>query len=144
MYIALAIREAFLDAMTCRILIVDCDENSRTILSRRLARRGFEVVTVCEGHMAVAESVSLKPDVVLMDLSVVTSDSWRTAREMKLHPETAQIPIVAISVLDLAWDEEAAMQAGCDVYLPKPINMDMLGDVLIKVSKSKCVPSEPT
>ncbi|MGI8906523.1 MAG: response regulator [Candidatus Sumerlaeaceae bacterium] len=129
--------------MTCRILIVDSDENSRTILTRRLTRRGFEVLTVEDGSMAIAEVTSQRPDVILMDLSVVTMDCWQTARELKRKPETAHVPIVAISVLDLTWDQEAALQAGCDVYLPKPINMDTLGDILVRVSKSKCVSAQP-
>lgn len=129
--------------MSCRILVIDSDDNSRTILSRRLSRRGFEVFTIADGTMAMAEALTLMPDVVLMDLSVVTSDCWQTARQMKATPELSHIPIVALSVLNLSWDAETAMAAGCDVYLPKPIDMPTLGDILIKVSNSKCQPSEP-
>jgi CheY-like chemotaxis protein len=108
-----------------------------------LRRRGFEIHLVEDGNFAIAEALSIQPDVILMDLSVVTSDCWKTATELKAIPQTANIPIVALSVLDLTWDQEVALQAGCDVYLPKPVDMDMLAGVLFRVSNAKCVPAEP-
>jgi DNA-binding response OmpR family regulator len=128
--------------MKCRILIIDSDEHSRIILTRRLTRRDFEVCTLITGGDVVSETTVVQPDVILMDCSVATPDAWETARLLKRNADTAHIPIVAISVLDLEWDQRQAMEAGCDVYLPKPINMEALGSVLARVSRAKCAPMD--
>jgi len=108
------------------ILIVENDELIREMLSRRLQRRGFGVVTAGDGRQAIAAATQHRPALILMDLSLPVLDGWTAARTLKDTPDTSSIPIIALTAHAMAGDREKALQAGCDDYDTKPIEFDRL------------------
>ena len=103
------------------ILLVEDNEASRDMLSRRLARRGFEVRVAVDGEEAVALAHSARPDLILMDLNLPILDGWRAAAKLKASPDTQAIPIIALTAHAMASDEAMAREAGCDGYISKPV-----------------------
>lgn len=112
--------------MTTRVLLVEDNEASRDMLSRRLARRGFEVVLAVDGAAAIELCGTLRPDIVLLDLSLPVVDGWTAARVLKADPATAAIPLVALTAHAMAGDRERALAAGCDAYAAKPVELGAL------------------
>ena len=108
------------------ILLVDDNEDSRDLLSRRLRRRGFDVLLACDGHAAVAEASARKPDLILMDMSMPGIDGWEATRRIKACPESCGVPVIALTAHALAGDRERALDAGCSEYHAKPIDFDQL------------------
>ena len=111
-----------------RILLVEDNEMNRDMLSRRLSRRGFEVLVAENGQSGVMMTASEKPDLVLMDMSLPVMDGWEAARRLKSDPDTSDIPIIALTAHAMASDRERALQAGCDDYDSKPVDMTRLID----------------
>ncbi len=109
-----------------RILLVEDNEMNRDMLSRRLNRRGFEVLIAEDGGLAVSMTRAERPDLVLMDMSLPVIDGWEATRQLKADPETASIPIIALTAHAMASDREQAMDAGCDDYDSKPVNLPRL------------------
>ncbi|MGI6850758.1 response regulator [Mesorhizobium sp. 1B3] len=109
-----------------RILLVEDNEMNRDMLSRRLSRRGFEVLVAENGQSGVELTISERPDLVLMDMSLPVMDGWEATRRIKADPATAGIPIIALSAHAMARDREAALQAGCDDYDSKPVDLPRL------------------
>ncbi len=109
-----------------KILLVEDNEMSRDMLSRRLARRDFEVVFAVTGREAVEKALSELPDLILMDLSVPEVDGWEATRRIKSEPATARIPVIALTAHAMAGDREKAMQAGADDYDTKPVEFTRL------------------
>ncbi|MEM7542240.1 MAG: response regulator [Pseudomonadota bacterium] len=107
-----------------KILLVEDHEMNRDMLSRRLARRGFEVVLASDGAQAVEMTASEQPDCVLMDLSLPVMDGWEAASRLKAQASTANIPIIALTAHAMSGDREKALAAGCDDYDTKPIDLD--------------------
>ena len=105
------------------ILIVEDNEMNRDMLSRRLKRRGYEVAIATDGRAGVETARKLRPDLVLMDMSLPEIDGWEATRQLKADPETAGIPIIALTAHAMAGDREKAMEAGCDDYDTKPIDL---------------------
>ena len=108
------------------ILIVEDNEMNRDMLSRRLTRRGFEVVIAVDGKAGVEAAASHRPDLVLMDMSLPVIDGWEATRRLKADPQTAAIPVIALTAHAMAGDREKAMEAGCDDYDTKPIELPSL------------------
>ena len=109
-----------------RILLVEDDEMNRDMLSRRLIRRGFDVVTAVDGQQALQMASTESPDLILLDLSLPVMDGWAVARKLKSDPATKNIPIIALTAHAMAGDREKAMSAGCDEYDTKPIELKRL------------------
>jgi CheY-like chemotaxis protein len=109
-----------------KILLVEDHEEIWDFLSRRLKRRGYDVILAHDGQAGVEKSRSERPDVVLLDMNLPVKDGWTAARELKADPETAQIPLIALTAHALAGDRDKALEAGCDDYHPKPVDFSRL------------------
>ena len=109
-----------------KILLIEDNEMNRDMLSRRLIRRGYEVVLATNGQEGLALARSGCPDLILMDLSLPTLDGWETTRRIKSSLSTAAIPIIALTAHAMAGDKEQALAAGCDDYETKPIEFERL------------------
>src|SRR5882724_10299477 len=100
--------------MAARILLVEDDEMNRVMLSRRLQRRGYEVLTAIDGESGLALIGSEAPALVLMDMSLPGIDGWQATRQLKAEPATRAVPIVALTAHAMAGDREQALASGCD------------------------------
>src|ERR687885_438249 len=109
-----------------RLLLVEDDELNRDMLSRRLERRGFEVVLAVDGQQGVDIARSGSPDLILMDMSLPVLDGWEATRQLKAAPETRSIPIIALTAHAMSADRDKAVAAGCDDYDTKPIELPRL------------------
>ena len=109
-----------------KILLVEDNEMNRDMLSRRLIRRGYEVAVAVDGAQGVAMAQSEKPDLVLMDLSLPGIDGWEATRRIKAGAETKHLPVIGLTAHAMAGDREKALEAGCDDYDTKPIELDRL------------------
>jgi len=109
-----------------KILLVEDNEMNMDMLSRRLSRRDFEIITAIDGAQGVAMAQSQRPDLILMDMSLPVIDGWEATRRIKADPETQAIPIIALTAHAMAGDREKALEAGCDDYDSKPIDFDRL------------------
>lgn len=109
-----------------KILLVEDNEMNRDMLARRLQRRGFEVVVAPDGQQAVDKTRELKPDLVLMDLSLPVMDGWEATRQLKADESTKQIPIIALTAHALEGDRKKALEAGCDDFETKPVDITSL------------------
>ena len=109
-----------------RILLVEDHEEIWDFLSRRLKRRGHDVILAHDGQEGVDKTRRERPEVVLLDMNLPVMDGWTVARRLKDDPATAAIPIIALTAHALAGDREKALAAGCDDYHPKPIDFSKL------------------
>jgi CheY-like chemotaxis protein len=109
-----------------KILLVEDNEENRDMLSRRLTRRGYEVVIALDGGQGVAMAQSEIPDLILMDMDLPVLDGWEATRQLKAAPETQAIPIIALTAHAMMGDREKAIDAGCDDYDTKPIEFSRL------------------
>jgi two-component system, cell cycle response regulator DivK len=109
-----------------RILLVEDNEMNRDMLSRRLIRKKYEVLVAVDGGEGVAMARSEAPDLILMDMSLPVIDGWEATRQLKANPETKAIPIIALTAHAMSGDREKAMEAGCDDYDTKPIELPRL------------------
>ncbi len=109
-----------------RILLVEDNEMNRDMLSRRLERRGYEVIVAVDGEEGVARARAEMPDLVLMDMSLPVLDGWEATRQLKAAPETKSIPVIALTAHAMAGDREKALEAGCDDYDTKPVELPNL------------------
>jgi two-component system cell cycle response regulator DivK len=109
-----------------KILLVEDNEMNRDMLSRRLLRKGFEVVMAVDGGQAVMMAESEHPDLILMDMSLPVIDGWEATRRVKAAEKTAHIPVIALTAHAMSGDREKALDAGCDDYDTKPIEMPRL------------------
>ena len=114
--------------------MVEDNEMNRDMLSRRLERKGFEVVIAVDGQAGIDMASSNSPDIILMDLSLPVIDGWEATRQIKADPATQSIPVIALTAHAMAGDEKRALEAGCDDYDTKPINfsrlLDKIGNLL--------------
>jgi CheY-like chemotaxis protein len=109
-----------------KILIVEDNEMNRDMLSRRLARRGYDVAVAVDGQEGLDMASSESPDLILMDMSLPVLDGWEVTRRLKADPTMAKVPVIALTAHAMAGDREQAMAAGCDDYDTKPIELDRL------------------
>ena len=109
-----------------KILLVEDNELNRDMLSRRLERRGFQVLIAVDGAQGVAMAQSEAPDLVLMDMSLPVLNGWEAARQLKATSKTRAIPIIALTAHAMLGDREKAIEAGCDDFDTKPIELPRL------------------
>jgi CheY-like chemotaxis protein len=109
-----------------RILLVEDNEMNRDMLSRRLARKGYEVVLAVDGQQGVDMARSQAPDLVLMDMSLPVLDGWEATRLLKSDDATRHIPVIALTAHAMQGDEDRAREAGCDDYDTKPVELPRL------------------
>lgn len=109
-----------------KILLVEDHEELWDFLSRRLRRRGFEVVMAHDGHQAVESAARERPDVVLLDMNLPIMDGWTVARTLRADPATAEMAIIALTAHAMSGDREKTLEAGCDDYHPKPVDFTRL------------------
>ena len=109
-----------------KILLVEDNEMNRDMLSRRLQRKGYEVVIAVDGEEAVRMAQSQAPDLILMDIRLPVMDGREAMRRIKIMPETQSIPIIALTAHAMAGDMEKFVEAGCDDYDTKPIDLPRL------------------
>lgn len=109
-----------------RILLVEDNEMNRDMLSRRLERKGHEVVCAVDGQEGVAKARSEKPDLILMDMSLPILNGWEATQQLKADAATRAIPLIALTAHAMAEDEKKAREAGCDDYDTKPIELPRL------------------
>jgi two-component system cell cycle response regulator DivK len=108
------------------ILIVEDNELNRDMLSRRLERRGYDTLVAVDGEQGLEVARRIQPNLILMDMSLPVLDGWEATRRLKSAPETAAIPIVALTAHAMSGDRERALQAGCDDYDTKPVEFPRL------------------
>jgi len=109
-----------------KILLVEDNEMNRDMLSRRLARKGFDVVQALDGLEGVERARTDAPDLILMDMSLPRIDGWEATRRLKADPNLRRIPVIALTAHAMDGDREKALQAGCDDYDTKPIELPRL------------------
>ncbi|MBF0185630.1 MAG: response regulator [Magnetococcales bacterium] len=108
------------------ILLVEDNEMNRDMLSRRLQRKGYTVAMAVDGAQSLALAHSEKPALILMDMSLPVLDGWEATRRLKADPETAAIPVIALTAHAMEGDRQQALAAGCDDYDSKPVDMQRL------------------
>jgi CheY-like chemotaxis protein len=109
-----------------KILLVEDNQMNRDMLSRRLARKGYEVALAIDGQQGIEMARSETPDLILMDMSLPVVDGWEATRQLKRAPETQSIPVIALTAHAMAGDREKAVEAGCNDYDIKPIELPRL------------------
>ena len=109
-----------------KILLIEDNEMSRDMLTRRLERKGFEVVIAVDGQAGIDMASSANADIILMDLSLPVIDGWEATRRIKADPVTQAIPVIALTAHAMAGDEQKALEAGCDAYDTKPVDFKRL------------------
>jgi CheY-like chemotaxis protein len=109
-----------------KILLVEDNEMNRDMLSRRLVRNGFEVVMAVNGQEGLDMAVRENPDLILMDMSLPVLDGWDATRQLKADPKTAGIPVIALTAHAMDSDRQKALEAGCDDFDTKPIELPRL------------------
>ena len=109
-----------------KILIVEDNEMNRDMLSRRLERRGFTVVMAVDGGEGVAMARSEMPDLVLMDMSLPVMNGWEATQAIRADPAMAHLPVIALTAHSMPGDREKAMEAGCNDYDTKPVDLPRL------------------
>jgi len=109
-----------------RILIVEDNEMNRDMLSRRLERKGYSISMAVDGGAGVEKAAAEIPDVILMDMSLPVLDGWEATRRVKANPQTRHIPVIALTAHAMTGDRDKAMEAGCDDYDTKPIDLARL------------------
>ena len=109
-----------------KILLVEDNEMNRDMLSRRLIRNGHQVVIAIDGQQGVNMALSELPDLILMDMSLPVIDGWEATRQVRANDATRRIPVIALTAHAMAGDREKAMEAGCDDYDTKPVEIARL------------------
>ena len=112
--------------MTIQILLVEDNEMNRDMLSRRLIRKGFEVQAAVDGQQALEMAAQQQPALILMDMSLPVLDGWEATRRLKADPVTQAIPVIGLTAHAMDGDREKCLQAGCDDYDTKPIDLPRL------------------
>lgn len=123
-----------------KILLVEDNEMNRDMLSRRLERRGYQVLIAVDGEQGVAMAQSETPDLILMDMSLPVLNGWEAARRLKAASETRAIPIIALTAHAMLGDREKAIEAGCDDFDTKPIELPRLLDKIEALLARKTAP----
>jgi two-component system cell cycle response regulator DivK len=121
-----------------KILLVEDNEMNRDMLTRRLQRRGYEVVIALDGAQGLAMAQSESPALILMDISLPVLDGWEATRRLKMAPETKSIPVIALTAHAMSGDRERCIEAGCDDFDTKPVEIARLvGKIETLLNQSK-------
>ena len=123
-----------------RILLVEDNPENRDMLSRRLIRRGYEIEYAEDGEEAVRKARDVSPALILMDLSLPVMDGWEATRRIKADAATAAIPVIALTAHAMASDRERALDAGCDDYDTKPVDLERLLGKMIALLPTASAP----
>jgi two-component system cell cycle response regulator DivK len=123
-----------------KILLVEDNEMNRDMLSRRLARRGFEVVVAVDGREGVTAAQRESPDIILMDMSLPVTDGWEATRLIRADAGTAHIPVIALTAHAMAGDRDKALEAGCDDYDTKPVELERLLEKIARLLDGRARP----
>jgi CheY-like chemotaxis protein len=121
-----------------KVLYIEDNEMNRDMLSRRLQRRGYEVLLAVDGEQGVAKATALRPDLILMDMSLPAVDGWEATRRLKAAPETAAIPIIGLTAHAMSTDRDKCLAAGCDDYDTKPVE---IAHLLAKIERLLAAPA---
>ncbi len=130
-----------------RILLVEDNEMNRDMLSRRLLRRGYEVLIAIDGAEGVAKAQADAPDLILMDMSLPVLDGSEATRQLKAAPETRTIPVIALTAHAMSGDRDKAIEAGCDDFDTKPVEFERLLtkiEALLKMVATSLLSSQRT
>jgi two-component system cell cycle response regulator DivK len=114
--------------MAIRLLLVEDNEMNRDMLSRRLARKGFEVLIATDGQEGIDQTLKEKPDLILMDMSLPVVDGWEATRRLKANPDCCNIPVIGLTAHAMDGDREKCLEAGCNEYETKPVDLPSLLD----------------
>ena len=109
-----------------KLLLVEDNEMNRDMLSRRLERRGYDVSIAVDGEQALDQVEKVRPDLILMDLSLPVMDGWEATKELKSRPRFEDIPIIALTAHALDADRDKALEIGCDEFETKPVDLNSL------------------
>ncbi len=121
-----------------RILLVEDNEMNRDMLSRRLQRKGYEVTMAVDGRQGIAMARAGGYDLILMDMSLPEIDGWEATRQLRAVPETKTVPIIGLTAHAMAGDREKALEAGCNDYDTKPVELPrLLGKIEALLGGSK-------
>ncbi len=113
-----------------RILVVEDNQDNMTLISDVLQSLDYEVIQATDGEQGVQMTEAERPDLVLMDLSLPRMDGWTATRKIKANPDLQKIPVIALTAHAMVGDRERALEAGCDDYISKPINLKELAGKL--------------
>ncbi len=113
-----------------RILVIEDNADNRTLITDILSALAYTVIEAIDGEQGVAKAAAERPDLILMDLSLPQMDGWTATRQIKANPELAHIPIIALTAHAMVGDREKALEAGCDDYISKPIDLRELQNKL--------------
>jgi two-component system cell cycle response regulator DivK len=121
-----------------RILIVEDNEMNRDMLSRRLERKGYSITMAVDGGAGVEKAIAEIPNLILMDMSLPVLDGWEATRRVKANPQTRHIPVIALTAHAMTGDRDKAIQAGCDDYDTKPIDLPrLLSKIVTQLERAK-------
>jgi len=121
-----------------RILIVEDNEMNRDMLSRRLERKGYSITMAVDGGAGVEKAIAEIPNLILMDMSLPVLDGWEATRRVKANPQTRHIPVIALTAHAMTGDRDKAIQAGCDDYDTKPIDLPrLLSKIAAQLERAK-------
>jgi CheY-like chemotaxis protein len=109
-----------------RLLLVEDDLDSREVLARHLRRKGYEVLQAADGHQGLELARTGSPDLILLDMSLPVLDGWAAARQLKTKSQTRAIPVLAVTAHAMSGDRQKALEAGCDDYATKPLDLPAL------------------
>lgn len=126
-----------------RILVIEDNVENRESLSRRLERRGFEVLVAVDGKTGVEMAKAEKPDLILMDMNMPEVDGWEATRQIKAQPESSHVPVIALTAHAMAGDRARALEAGCAEYHTKPIEFPKLLSQIEALLQSAITRPEP-
>lgn len=115
-----------------KILLVEDNEMNRDMLSRRLQRKGYEVIVAVDGETGVSIAQSELPDLILMDMNLPVLDGWEATKQIRAHQTTTRIPIIAQTAHAMSGDREKCLAVGCDDYIAKPVEFQQL---LVKIER---------
>lgn len=118
-----------------RVLLVEDNELNRDMLSRRLQRRGYDVVLAVDGQEAITTAETSKPDVILMDMDLPVLNGWEATRALRNNPGIRDIPVIALTAHALPADRERTIEAGCDAYQSKPVDFPELVSKIEQLTK---------
>lgn len=122
-----------------KILLIEDNEMNRDMLSRRLERKGHEVLIAIDGLQGIELAQSQNPDLILMDMSLPILDGWEATQQLKAAPQTSDIPIIALTAHAMAGDREKCLQVGCDDYDIKPVEFPrLLEKIQTLLKKNSC------
>ncbi len=123
-----------------KILLVEDNDDNRDMLMRRLERKGYEMTVALDGQQGVERAIAEAPDLILMDMSLPILDGWEATAQIKAHPVTRNIPIIALTAHAMSGDRARAVAAGCDDYDTKPVELPRLLDKITALLDRKGTP----